>query len=103
MQYILLLAILGGCAASMDELIVEAKECVDQSTNLQGVIGATGEQRQVCWAPVNDRIEARERAEERREKREGPSCGKGLIAWCDWTGCRCVTKDAVRRAFEGRH
>jgi len=57
MQYILLLAILGGCAVSMDELIVEARECVEQSTNLQGVIGATEEQRTACWAAVNEKTE----------------------------------------------
>jgi len=102
MKFLLLFGFLTGCAASMGELIVEARECVDQSTNLAGVIGATDEQSTACWAAVNEKIESRERAEEKREQREGPSCEKG-VAWCDWTGCRCVSRAAVRQALGGRY
>ena len=102
MKLLLFVILLTGCAASMKELIVEAKECVAHSVNEQGVIGATPEQRTACWAPVNDKIAAKERAAELREKRQGPSCGGRLVAWCDWKGCQCVSsrdvQDALRRA-----
>jgi len=86
-----------GCAASIEELTAEARECVDQSTNLSGVIEATEEQRTVCWKPVNDKIEALAKAEKRRKERRGPSCGNGLVAWGnDWDGYACITHAQVR-------
>jgi hypothetical protein len=58
MKYIpLLFVLLAGCAVPMDELIKEAKECVDHSTNEMGIIGASDEQRMACWADVNIRLD----------------------------------------------
>jgi hypothetical protein len=88
-----------GCASSMDELMTEARECVDTSTNEFGVIGASDEQRAVCWADVNKRIEASEQREKRQEQKRGASCGPGLVAWCDWKGCVCISQSQVREIF----
>ncbi len=92
-----------GCATtSLEELTAEAMECVDQSTNLAGVIGASKEQRTACWADANEKIESMAKAEKMREERKGASCGPRLIAWCDWKGGVCISSrqmdDIFRRA-----
>jgi len=88
-----------GCASNMTELVSKARECVDKSTNDMGVIGASEEQRTACWAAVNKKLESQAKWKKRQQEKKGPSCGKGLVAWCDWTGCRCVTTNAVREVF----
>ncbi len=57
---------IGGCAPNITELMVEAKECVKTSTNEAGVIGASDEQRQECWAAYNTRTEELFKISERR-------------------------------------
>ena len=105
MKYIPLLFVLltigtVGCAAnSLEELMVEAKECVDQSTNLAGVIGASDEQRTACWADANKKLEMMAKREKQMEEEAAGRCPGRLVAWCDWKGCRCVSPGAVRDAF----
>jgi len=96
MQYILLLAILGGCATSMDTLIVEAKECVAQSSNDAGVIGASNEQSTACWIAVNEQLEVQARRQAKRDLEEAERCLNGYVKVCDWTGCGCITNRAFR-------
>ena len=95
-----------GCATtSLEELTAEAKECVTNTHSIsdQGIVGdPTPEQRTACWADANKKLESMAKWEKRQEERKGPDCGKGLVAWCTWTGCRCVTNAAVRRALNGR-
>ena len=104
MQYIPLLVVLltigtVGCATSLEELTAEAKVCVDQSTNLAGVIGASKEQKTACWAGANEKLESMAKAEKRREERKGPTCGDGLVAWCDWKGCVCISRSQMQDIF----
>ena len=81
----------------MEELKTEARECVDHSTNELGVIGATDEQRTVCWKGVNNKLEAQAKAEKMRKERAGLNCGRGLIAWGDdWHGYNCITHAEAR-------
>ena len=62
---------IAGCASNINELMIEAKECVDQSTNELGVIGATPEQRTACWAAYNKKTEVLfKRSEKERVERE---------------------------------
>jgi hypothetical protein len=51
----ILIILLVGCAAPMEQLISEAKECV---ATAPGIVGEpTDEQRTACWAEVNKREE----------------------------------------------
>ena len=80
MKYIPLLFVLvtiSGCATPINELIIEAKECVDHSANELGVIGASKEQRTACWADANDRIAAAAKRELERETAQANSCPQG--------------------------
>ncbi len=97
MKYIPLLFVLiaistVGCATSIEELMVEAKECVAHSTNEQGVIGASQEQRLACWAAYNEQTEIRfERSERKRKKDEYYQyyiavCGSGYPVFKSWGG-----------------
>ena len=79
-----------GCATSLEELTTEAKECVAQSANEQGVIGASQEQRLSCWAAYNEQTEIRfERSERKRKKDEYYQyyiavCGSGYPVFQSW-------------------
>ena len=82
-----------GCAtSSLEELTAEAKECVDTSTNLAGVIGATSEQRTACWAAYNEKTEKRFEMSERRRKEDEyyqyyiALCGSGYPVFKSWGG-----------------
>ncbi|KKK96167.1 hypothetical protein LCGC14_2665440 [marine sediment metagenome] len=84
-----------GCATSQEQLIelsAEAKECVKQSTNLAGVIGATSEQRTACWSAYNDRTEELFKISERRRKEQEyyehyiALCGSGYPVFKSWGG-----------------
>ncbi len=81
-----------GCATSLEELTAEAKECVAHSTNEQGVIGATPEQRTKCWAAYNEQTEIRfERSERKRKEDEYYQyyiavCGSGYPVFKSWGG-----------------
>ncbi len=95
MKYIPLLFVLltiGGCASNITELMVEAKECVDTSTNELGVIGATSEQRTVCWAAYNKKTEELFKISERRRKEDEyyqyyiALCGSGYPVFKSWGG-----------------
>jgi len=105
MKYIPLLFVFltGGCAVSMDKLIVEARECVDQSTNLQGVIGATEEQRSVCWIEVNKRLESQAKRDAARDLEEANRCPGRMVKVCDWKGCGCIKQwqmqEILRRGY----
>ncbi len=91
--------LLAGCATtSLEELKTEARECVDRSTNEMGVIGASAEQRTACWVGVNEKLDVIAKREEEREA-EKSKCGGRLVEWCDWTGCRCVTRESARRTL----
>ncbi|HEB29142.1 MAG TPA: hypothetical protein ENI05_15560, partial [Porticoccus sp.] len=83
-----------GCATtSLEELTAEAKECVTNTHSVsdQGIVGdPTPEQKTACWADANKKLESMARQEKMREERQGPSCGKGWVAWCDWKGCVCI-------------
>ncbi len=59
---------IGGCAPNITELMVEAKKCVDHSTNELGVIGATPEQRTECWAAYNKKTEELFKISEKKRK-----------------------------------
>ena len=95
---LLLLILLAGCAASLDTLMNEAKDCTEHSISPTGVIGQpTDEQRTGCWMSVNSRLDANER---RREKREANQCPSGLIKYCDGMEgrggrCSCVRKNDI--------
>ena len=93
MKYIPLLFVLvtiGGCAISIEELMIEAKECVDHSTNELGVIGATPEQRTACWVAYNEKTEKLFAISERRRKEQEYSeyyialCGSGYPVFKSW-------------------
>ena len=81
-----------GCAASIEELMVEAKECVDQSANEQGVIGASKEQRLACWSAYNEKTEIRFKRSERKRKEDEyyqyyiALCGSGFPVFKSWGG-----------------
>ena len=51
------------------------------------------------WDAYNKRMDALAKAEARRKEKEGPDCGSKLIAWCDWTGCRCISRQSYRKIF----
>ena len=85
-----------GCATSIEELTVEAKECVDHSTNELGVIGASKEQRTACWVPVNEKLASIAKREARFEAEEAARCPRGYTKLCDWTGCGCITNYEFR-------
>ena len=91
-----------GCATSLTELTAEAKVCVNQSTNLAGVVGATPEQRTACWADVNNRIAANAKRDAERDIEYADRCPSRMVKWCDWKGCVCVdqweAQEALRRA-----
>ena len=98
MKYIPLLFLLAiggstvGCASNITELMVEAKECVDHSTNKLGVIGATPEQRTACWAAYNRKTEESFKISERRRKEQEyyeyyiALCGSGYPVFKSWGG-----------------
>ena len=98
MKYIPLLFVLitistVGCASnSLEGLLVEAKECVAQSTNEQGVIGASKEQRLACWAAYNEQTEIRFKRSERKRKKDEyyqyyrDVCGLGYPVFKSWGG-----------------
>lgn len=77
--------LLTGCGSikSMDELQLEAS--------------ITGD-----WSEV----EKRERMIARRKEREGPTCPKGYVTFCEQSGgekrCGCVSRQGVREVFAGR-
>ncbi len=101
MQHIPLLFVLVAmstvsCVASTEELLIEAKECVAQSTNEQGVIGASKEQQTACWVPVNERLASIAKREARLEAEEANRCPNGYVKYCDWTGCGCITNYEFR-------
>ena len=111
MKYIPLLFVLltigtVGCAtSSIEELTAEAKECVDTSTNLAGVIGATSEQRTVCWADANKKLESMAKRAKELEEMEAGKCPLGTTKWCTKRGigpesCSCVSNWEARRVFE---
>ena len=108
MQYIPLLAffiLIGGstvgCATtSLEELTAEAKECVKQSTNLAGVVGATDEQKTLCWADANKKLEMMAKREKRIEAEAAARCPGRLVAWCDrWGRCQCISPGVAREAL----
>ncbi len=94
MKYIPLLFLLAiggiGCASNINELMVEAKECVDRSTNEMGVIGATPEQRTACWAAYNEKTEKLFAISERKRKEQESYeyyialCGSGYPVFKSW-------------------
>ena len=109
MKYIPLLFVLvtiGGCAISIEELMIEAKECVDHSTNELGVIGATPEQRTTCWVPVNEKLELIAKREAELEAAEASKCPRGTTKWCKTRGrigpqsCTCMRNENSRRKLE---
>ena len=83
---------IGGCAPNITELMVEAKECVDHSTNELGVIGATPEQRTACWAAYNEKTAELFKMSERRRKEDEyyqyyiALCGSGYPVFKSWGG-----------------
>ncbi|KKK81611.1 hypothetical protein LCGC14_2811710 [marine sediment metagenome] len=97
-----------GCVSSQEriiELSAEAKECVDTSTNLAGVIGATSEQRTVCWADANKKLESMAKRAKELEEMEAAKCPRGTTKWCTKRGigpesCSCVSNWEARRVFE---
>ena len=109
MKYIpLLLSVifLTGCAASMSELITEAKECTKTSINPQGVIGKpTGEQSGACWEKVNNKVEANAKREAEAEAAAAGRCPRGTTKWCKSRvpgpqRCSCVRNEDARRALD---
>ena len=90
-----------GCASSsLEELTAEAKECVDQSTNLAGVVGATPEQKTACWADANKKLEMMAKREKQIEAEAAARCPGRLVAWCDtWGRCQCVSSAQSREAL----
>ena len=83
---------ISGCAASIEELMIEAKECVDHSTNELGVIGATPEQRTACWAAYNKKTEKLFEISERNRKEQEyyeyyiALCAGGYPVFKSWGG-----------------
>jgi len=81
-----------GCASSIEELMIEAKECVAHSTNEQGVIGASKEQRLACWSDYNEQTEIRFKRSERKRKEDEYDayyqavCGSGYPVFKSWGG-----------------
>ena len=100
MQHIPLLFVLvtiGGSTVScsttsIDELMIEAKECVDHSTNELGVIGASPEQRTACWDAYNEKTEVLFAISERKRKEQEyyeyyiALCGNGYPVFKSWAG-----------------
>lgn len=68
MRKYLLLLLLFACATPMPELIEEAESCVANHIDPKtGIIGKPdAKARKACWAPVNERLESAERAEQRK-------------------------------------
>ncbi len=94
--------LLAGCAAQIETLMADAKECVANSINERGIIGQPSEERRaLCWAEVNKRMEADARREKNRRS-EG-QCTNGFVAWCDRrfgdNRCSCVSQQRVRDAL----
>jgi len=82
-----------GCAtSSIEELTAEARECVDQSANEHGVIGASKEQRLACWAAYNEKTEIDfKRSERKRKEAEYDEyyiavCSPGFPVFKSWGG-----------------
>ncbi len=81
-----------GCASNINELMIEAKECVNHSTNKLGVIGATSEQRTACWSAYNKKTEELFKISERRRKEDEyfqyyiALCGSGYPVFKSWGG-----------------
>ena len=98
---------LAGCAASMDELIVEAKECVNNSYSVdeRGVIGdPTDEQKTICWNAVNNRVETIEKRAHERALESQTRCPKGMVKVCRvWSvndrTCGCATRMEIGRVL----
>lgn len=96
MKQLLFCILLAGCAASLDTLMIEAKDCTDNAISPTGLIGKpTDEQRTACWVNVNNRLESIER---RRKKVEAGKCPSGMIMYCigkrERGGeCGCVRRD----------
>jgi len=87
---LILLLLLTGCAAPMEELMVDAEECVDNTRNVstQGIVTKpSDEQRGECWLIVNERLETEAQREEKK-KRTRLCCvdkwGKQIH------GCKCI-------------
>ena len=84
--------------------MVEAKECVDHSTNELGVIGATSEQRTVCWAKANKKLKSMAKREAELEAAEAGKCPRGTTKWCTKRSarserCSCARNEDVRRTL----
>lgn len=112
---LLVVMLLTGCAASMSELLTEAKECTSTSINPQGIIGKpTADQSKTCWQKVNNKTEAIAKREAEKELEKANACPKGTTKVCskrqggrtsrkDPRDCSCWNNYAVRRIFLGRY
>jgi len=96
---------LTGCATSIEELMMEAEECVDNSNNVsvQGIVTKpTDVQTRECWADVNKRIEV----ETKKEKRLNGKCPRGQTLICDMRygdkSCSCMDSWRIRQMLGGR-
>ncbi len=97
----IVLLILAGCSAPIEELIQDAKECVNKSSNELGVVGASDEQREACWLAVNERMEADNRRQLEKEKEEREKCPSGYVKFVYRGEASCVRQadlqDWIRR------
>ncbi len=80
-----------GCAATMDELIQEAKECVATYTDTNGIVRhAPDEYRTQCWEAVNRRQDIIERREALKPDERG-NCPTGLVVFKNNGNITCET------------
>jgi len=92
---------LTGCATSIEELMVDAEECVDDTRNVsvQGIVTKpSDDQKQACWADVNERLELEMKREKQRSEEAVGTCPNGRVMVCDmsWGDKRCGCMDSWR-------
>ena len=96
------------CATPTEELITEAKECVNTSANELGVIGASKEQKTACWAAANSRIAAVAKRELERDIELATACPMGQVKVCQVYSrsdkrCACIRDYDLNRVLGGRY
>ncbi len=98
---------LTGCAtSSLEELMMKAEECVDNTRNVsvQGIVTKpTDVQNRKCWADVNKKIERETKREKQRSEEAEGKCPTGQTMICDvrWgkQGCNCMDSWRIRQVF----
>jgi len=91
---------LAGCAAPIEKVMIEAKECVSNHINEKGVIGKpSDDERRECWSEYNRREDIRAERKVKKLKEKKGNCSVGYVLWCQRDSCGCISEREMREAL----